>query len=79
MSKTVTLRIKDSAYQRLRTLAERDNRPLSNFIETAALRYIEQEEFVDEFEMRDIQENKSLSDSIEQGIADAKEKRGRYV
>ena len=55
------------------------NRPLSNFIETAALRYIEQEEIVDEFEMREIQENKSLSDSIEQGIADAKEKRGRYV
>ena len=79
MSKTVTLRIKDSVYQRLRTLAERDNRPLSNFIETAVLRYLEQEEYVDEFEMREIEKNKPLNDSVEQGIADAKEKRGRYV
>ena len=79
MSKTVTLRIKDSVYQRLRLLAERDNRPLSNYIETAALRYIEQEEYVDEFEMHEIHENRPLNDSIEQGIADAKEKRGRYV
>jgi hypothetical protein len=79
MSKTVTLRIKDSVYQRLRTLAERDNRPLSNYIETAALRYIEQEEFVDEFEMLVIKGNKSLNESIEQGITDAKEKRGQFV
>lgn len=79
MSKTVTLRIKDSVYQRLRTLAERDNRPLSNYIETAALRYIEQEEYVDEFEMLEIKANKSLSESIEQGITDAQEKRGKIV
>ena len=46
-SKIVTLRLKDSVFQRLRTLAERDNRPLSNFIETATLRY-EQEEYADE-------------------------------
>ena len=79
MSKTVTLRIKDSVYQRLRTLAERDNRPLSNYIETAALRYIEQEEYIDEFEMLEIEGNTSLSKSIEQGITDAKEKRGQFV
>ena len=47
-SKIVTLRLKDSVYQRFRTLAERDNRPLSNFIETATLRYLEQEEYADE-------------------------------
>ena len=79
MSKTVILRIKDSVYQRLRTLAERDNCPLSNCIETAALRYIEQEEYVDEFEMREIRVNKSLSDSIEQGVADAKAIRLKLV
>lgn len=79
MSKTVTLRIKDSVYQRLRTLAERDNRPLSNYIETAALRYIEQEEYVDEFELLEIEANKSLSESIKKGITDAQEKRGHFV
>ena len=38
MSKTVTLRLSEKTYERFRTLAERENRPLSNFIETAASR-----------------------------------------
>ena len=41
MSRTVTLRLQGETYERFRTLAERENRPLSNFIETAASRYIE--------------------------------------
>ena len=35
MCKTVTLRLDDEVYGRFRGLAARDNRPLSNFIETA--------------------------------------------
>ena len=79
MSRTVTLRLKDSVYERLRTLAEGDNRSLSNFIETAALRYLEQEEHVDEFEMQEISGNRPLNESIARGLEDAKERRGRYV
>ena len=54
MSKTVTLRLDESVYGKLRNWAERDNRALSNFIETAALRFIEEHEVVDEFEMAEI-------------------------
>ena len=79
MSKTVTLRLDDVVYKRLRTLAERDNRPLSNFIETAALRYVESEQFVDEFEMDEIRANKVLNTSLKQGLSDAKAKRGRLA
>lgn len=79
MSRTVTLRLKDSVYERLRSLAEGDNRSLSNFIETAALRYLEQEEHVDEFEMQEIRGNQPLNESIARGLENAKEKRGRYV
>ena len=79
VSKVVTIRLKDSVYELFRTLAERDNRPLSNFIETAALRYVEHEEYADEFEMREIRDNGSLKESIERGLADAKGKRGRFV
>ena len=43
MSKTVTLRLPEKTYERFRMLAERENRPLSNFIETAASRYVESE------------------------------------
>ena len=79
MSKTVTLRLDDVVYVRLRNLAERDNRPLSNFIETAALRFVESEQFVDDFEMEEIRGNKTLNLSLKRGLADAKAKRGRVV
>ena len=79
MSKTITLRLDDGIYRRLRTLAERDNRPLSNFIETAALRFLESEQFVDEFEMAEIQANAALNKSLKRGHVDAAAKRGRFV
>ena len=79
MSRTVTLRLKNSVYQRIRTLAERDNRSLSNFIETATLRYLEQEEYVDEFDMLEIRQNQPLRESTERGLGDAGEQRGRFV
>jgi len=79
MSKTVTLRLDDKVYKRFRGLAEHDNRPLSNFIETAALRFIEEHEYVDEFEMAEIRNNSSLNSSIKSGLRDAKAKRGRFA
>ncbi len=79
MSKIVTLRLDEELYRRFRKLAEQDNRPLSNFIETAALRFIESEQFVDEFEMAEIQGNKLLNQSLKRGLSDAKAKRGRFV
>jgi len=79
MSKTVTLRLSEPTYERFRTLAERENRPLSNFIETAASRYVETEQFVDEFEMAEIETNPELNRSLKRGIKDAKAGRGRFV
>jgi len=79
MSKTVTLRLAEPTYERFRTLAERENRPLSNFIETAASRYVETEQFVDEFEMAEIQANSELNRSLKRGVKDAKAGRGRFV
>ena len=79
MSKTVTLRLSEPTYERFRILAERENRPLSNFIETAASRYVETEQFVDEFEMAEIEANPELSRSLKRGIKDAKAGRGRFV
>ena len=45
--------------------------------ETATLRYLEQEEYVDEFEMQEIRANEPLNKSITRGLEDAKERRGR--
>ena len=79
MSKTVTLRLKDPIYRMFRTMAERDNRPLSNFIETAALRFLEEHQTVDEFEMAEIKSNRGLVRSLRRGAEDAKRGRGRFV
>jgi len=79
MSKTITLRLDEEVYRRFHTLAARDNRPLSNFIETAALRYVESEEHVDEFEMEGIRADKALGKSLQKGLRDARARRGRFV
>ncbi len=75
MSKTVTLRLNERVYELFSRLAERDNRPLSNFIETAVLRFIEVEQVVDDFEMEKVEANKS----IRRGHRDAEEKRGQFA
>lgn len=79
MSQTVTLRLDDAVYQKFKGLAVRDNRPLSNFIQTAALRFVEEHEVVDEFEMAEIRENSVLNRSLKNGLRDAKAKRGRFA
>ena len=79
MSKTITLRLSDENYKVYRKLAESDNRPISNFIETAVKRFIEHNVYVDEFEMEEIRNNAELNKSLKRGIADMKSKRGRLV
>ena len=41
MAKTVTLRIDDDLLKRIKSHAKDENRSLSNFIETATLKYME--------------------------------------
>jgi predicted transcriptional regulator len=77
--KTVTLRIDDALMQKLKQYAEIENRTISNFIETATLRYIEQNELVDEFEMAEILANRDLLQRLKQGSNDAQKKKGRFV
>ncbi len=79
MSKTVTLRLDDKIYKLFRNLAESENRPLSNFIETSVLRFIENSQFVDEFEMAEIQGNQDLNRSLKRALKDVKAKRGHFV
>ena len=79
MSKTITLRLNDETYKMFRKLADRDNRPISNFIETAVKRFIEHSINVDEFETEEIKNNAELNKSIKRGLADMKSKRGKLV
>lgn len=79
MTKTITLRLNEERYLRFRHLAEEDNRPLSNFIETAVLRYIEDQGYVDEFEMSEIRENEDLNASLIRGLKDAETGKGKFA
>ncbi len=79
MSKTVTLRLNEKIYELFRAMAESDNRTLSNFIETSALRYIEEHEHVDDYEMEEIRENQQLNRSLKSAIKDMKSKKGQFV
>ena len=79
MSKTLTLRLDEPVYQLFKTVAERENRPISNFIETAAMRFVQENGAVNEFEMAEIRGNSELNRSLKRGHLDAKNRRGAFV
>jgi predicted transcriptional regulator len=79
MPKTITLRLDDDRYEIFKRLAEQENRPISNFIETATLRYIQSVEYADEFEMAEIKANKDLNECLQRGIVDARSGRGYFL
>lgn len=79
MAKTITLRLDDPVYRLFKTVAERENRPISNFIETAVIRYVEDQQSVDEFEMAEIKQNVDLNRSLKRGYADANKRRGTFA
>ena len=79
MSKTVTLRLDDPVYGLFKSVAERENRPISNFIETAVMRFVQEHATVDEFEMAEIRGNVGLNQSLKRGHQDAKHRRGAFV
>ena len=56
-----------------------ENRSISNFVETAAMKYIEEIEFADDLEMEAVESDRELIEGIRQGIDDAKARRGRFV
>lgn len=79
MSKTISIRVDNTLYQSLKIHAESENRSISNFIETATKRYIDEIDYVDEFEMESISGSPELVDRLKQGTIDASKGRGRFV
>ena len=76
MAKTVTVRVDDSAYKRIKSAAESEGRTISNFMEYATLAYVENSTFVDNDEMKGISEDKELLTTLNAAMADIK--RGKY-
>jgi uncharacterized protein (DUF1778 family) len=76
MGKTITLRVDDSTYKKLKTAAESERRTISNFIENASLSYIDSSTFVDDEEMNNILSNKELLNELNNSMNDIK--KGKY-
>jgi predicted transcriptional regulator len=79
MTKVITIRVDEDVYRELKEAADAERRTLSNLIETAALRRIREEQFVDDAEMAEIAANEPLMKRLRKGSRDAKARRGRFV
>ncbi len=76
MAKTVTVRMEDSAYKRIKAAAESQRRTISNFMEYATLSYVEDRSLVDADEMKGISDDKELLAALSSAMDDIK--RGQY-
>ncbi len=76
MAKTITVRIDDATYKRIKSAAESERRTISNFMEYATMSYVESSSFIDDDEMKGISQDKELIETLSRAIADIK--RGKY-
>ncbi len=79
MGKTVTMRLEEETYRVFVQAAKAERRSLANFIETAALHHIQENNFVDDAEMAEILSRPELVKRLKAGSADAKKRRGQVV
>ncbi len=79
MGKTITVRVDDTTYNKIKNAADSERRTISNFIEYATLSYVENNCFVADEEMKDIIEDSELINSLKQSIEDIKEGKYRIV
>jgi hypothetical protein len=79
MPKTITLRLSDENYKKFNDAAADDHRSISNLIETLALKKLDEDLLVDDFEMKEIFSNVKLLKKLEKGHSHAKMRKGRLV
>jgi uncharacterized protein (DUF1778 family) len=79
MAKTITVRVDDSTYNKIKNAADSERRTISNFIEYATLSYVENSCFVTDEEMKDILEDKDLINNLKHSLEDIKEGKYRII
>ncbi len=79
MPKTITLRLSDETYRKFNSAAVKDNRSISNLIETLALKKLNEEMFTDKFETEEIFANTNLLKKLERGHSHARLKKGKLI
>ncbi len=79
MPKTITLRLEDDIYRKFSEAAADEHRSISNLIETLALKKLDEDMLVDDFEMKEIFSNAKLLKKLEKGHGYARMRKGRLV
>jgi len=79
MGKTITIRVDDDTYTRIKTAAQSERRTISNFMEYATLAYLESSSFVTEEEMQEILGDQELINRLAEAVVDIKEGNYRTV
>lgn len=75
----MTLSLHDKIFGSLKKIASRENRSTPNLIETILIRYLNEEFYVDELEMAEINQDQQLKKTIQKSLKDYKNKRGKFV
>jgi len=79
MPKTITVRVDDTTYKRIKYAADSERRTISNFIEYATLAYVENSSFVTDEEMKGIAEDTELINNLKMSLEDIKSGKYRIV
>ena len=79
MGKTITIRVDDATYEKIRSAADSEKRSISNFMEYATLNYLESSSFVSEEEMQAVLQDSKLLHSLKESLDDIQEGRYRIV
>ena len=70
--KTVTMRVDNSIYSIIKSVADGQKRNISNFLEFAVMQYITSSEYIDSSEMQEITEDIELMQNLRKGFEDVK-------
>ena len=79
MAKTLTMRLDEETYQTFVRAAKVERRSLANLVETAALRGIVENSFVDDAEMAEITSRPELVKRLQTGSRDGRKRQGRFI
>ena len=77
MAKTITLRVNDNFYEKIKEAADSEHRSIANYIENATRNYLLEESFVSDEEMEDILKNKNFINNIKSSLNDIE--KGSYT
>lgn len=79
MAKTITVRVDDATYDKIRTAAVSERRTISNFIENATLSYVDSRSFIADEEMNEIATDKELIETLKRSLEEVRGGKYRIV